>query len=141
MLRVAHPALYEAGRDLLIGLNSVPELHPAVENWTSVFGAISIISNRESPVHRDSGTNARWYDALTNIGGDIDTRMDWPSFGIQLQYRSGTTILFSGYAIPHGVAGSEKERVCFAHYMKDNVHERFGVEAPNWMKLDFYKGV
>lgn len=139
MLRVAHPKLFEAGRDVLLAMRSVPDLVPAVQNWTSVFGAISIVANRESPVHRDQGTNPRWFDALTSIGGDLETRLVLPGLGISLQYRSGTTVLFSGYTLAHRVSRSRAERVCFAHYMKDNVHERFGVEAPNWMNMSFYR--
>jgi hypothetical protein len=39
----------------------------------------------------------------------------------------------------HGVAECEGERICLAYYMRDKVHERMGVEAAPWMKMDYYR--
>lgn len=139
--RVAHPKLYEAGRDTLVAMQRHPDLVEVAREWSSVYNAVSVVSNRHCPIHRDVGTNAAWYDCLTTIGGDSDMEMHWPALGVSLAYRSGTSVLFSGYTIAHTVSKSESERVCFAHYMKDNVHETFGIADPGWMDLHTYRNV
>jgi len=141
IVRVAHPDLYDAGLIAFMEMHNIPEVAECLQCWSSIFSAISVIANRESPIHRDAGTRSEWYDFLVSIGGDPDTRMVWPSLGVQLAYTSGTGVLFSGYCIPHGVGKSKADRVCIAGYMKDNVHERFHVRAPGWMNIEMYDNV
>jgi hypothetical protein len=138
VLRIAHPGLYKAGLDVQRAMQSMPDIAEASQHWNSVFTAIGVVANRQSPLHRDTGTRAAWYDILTTIGGDAESVMDWPSLGLRLQYQSGTTLVFSGYTLAHQVPLSREDRFCIAYYMKENVHERFGVEAVGWMKTDYY---
>ncbi|KAH7904967.1 hypothetical protein BJ138DRAFT_984935, partial [Hygrophoropsis aurantiaca] len=59
-LYVMHPNLYKAGREVMVkfgqeldlttDLDGLEELLPV---WGSVFNAVSVISNRETPLHRD----------------------------------------------------------------------------------------
>jgi hypothetical protein len=133
--RVAHPDLYWAGRNAFLALQEIEEINEVMTMWNSVFNGVSIIVDRESPLHRDVGTRAAWYDILATIGGDVDTSMRWPGLGISVSYRSGTVVLFSGFTIPHCVEMSEMDRVCFAYYMKESVHARTSVLSPSWMTI------
>jgi hypothetical protein len=135
---VSHPRLYHMGRSSLIHLGDMPEIKEIARHWSSVYSAVSIVSNRDTPLHRDTGTQPPWYDILATIGGDPDTTMDWPSLGIRGQYRSGTCVLFSGNCIPHMVRRSLQDRVVVAYYMKDNVLEEANVEGAPWMEQDMY---
>jgi hypothetical protein len=136
---VAHPELYRAGLTTLSNTRDMPEISEVVKIWSSVYSAVSIVSNRECPLHRDTGTDAEWFDFLTTVGGDWNTEMSWPQLGINIAYTSGTSVLFSGYTLAHTVTTSEEERLCIAHYMKGNVFERFGVCGPSWMYSTVYK--
>lgn len=138
ILRVMHPALYESGRATVKKLWQYPELHPALEYWPSVFNAVTALSNRETPFHRDNYSRAQWYDLLTTIGPYQDAVMEFPGLGMKLRYNSGTVVGFSGKIVRHGVGDCKGDRVCLAYYMRDKVHERMGIEAAQWMKEAYY---
>jgi len=137
--RVVHPELYEAGRQAYIAMQGHPGVRDSVRQWSSVYSAISAMANRMTPLHRDVGSLAEGYDLLVTIGGDVWTKMLWPSLGVELAYRTGTAVFFSGYSIPHEVPESHAERFCLAYYMKDDVHERFGVKGASWMEYGIYQ--
>jgi hypothetical protein len=67
--------------------------------------------------------------------------MELPSIGIRMAYKSGTVMAFSGKMLRHGVPECDGERICLAYYMRDKVHERMGVEAAQWMKMQYYADV
>jgi hypothetical protein len=136
--RVAHPALYITGHSAFAAMQDLPEITKILPIWSSVFNGVSIICNRDTPPHRDTGTLDRWFDILATIGGDYNTVLKLNSIGLDLAYRSGTVVLFSGAALIHSVAASEANRVCFAYFMKNRIHEKFGIRAPNWMELSIY---
>jgi hypothetical protein len=141
ILRVIHPALYECGRETIQRLHGHPELHPALEKWPSVFNAITILSNRETPLHRDNYSRPEWYDILTSVGPYQNAVLDFPGVGLKLAYDSGTVVGFSGKVLRHGVRKCEGERVCLAYYMRDKVHERMGTEVAQWMKHKYYENI
>jgi hypothetical protein len=139
--RVAHPSLYDAGHATFAAMQDLPEIAECLQTWSSVFSGVSIIANRETPAHRDTGTLAKWFDILATIGGDTDTKLNLLSIGAEMAYRSGTVILFSGALLAHSVAACEAERVCFAYFMKNKIHERFGIRAPSWMESSVYSNL
>jgi hypothetical protein len=139
MLRVMHPDLYECGRKTIQELCQYEDLHPALASWPSVFNAVTILSNRETPLHRDNYSREQWYDILTTIGPYQQATLELPGIGLKLQYNPGTVVGFSGKILRHGVPQCDGERVCLAYYMRDKVHERMGVEAAQWMKYKRYE--
>ncbi|KAH9911111.1 uncharacterized protein B0H18DRAFT_1129098 [Fomitopsis serialis] len=70
MLRIMHPDLYDAGRASIEALRSDPDRASIVDLWHNPFNALSVITNRASPVHRDMLSPKEWYDILMTIGGD-----------------------------------------------------------------------
>ena len=139
MLRVMHPALYSAGRQMMQCLASNDSLRSAISQWSSVFNACTLLSNRWTPNHRDNYSRAQWYDILTTFGAYRGAFLNLSSIGLKLQYSSGTVVGSSGKILQHGVPECEGERMCLAYYMRDKVHERMGVEAAPWMKMDYYQ--
>jgi hypothetical protein len=139
ILRIMHPALYTAGGQTMQRLSADDSLRSALSQWSSVFNACSLLSNRWTPNHRDSYSRVQWYDILTTFGPYRGAILNLPSVGLHLQYPSGTVVGFSGKMLRHGVAECEGERICLAYYMRDKVHERMGVEAAPWMKMDYYR--
>lgn len=139
ILAVVHPGLYRSGSETIQRLwQGQPHLNSALQHWGSVFNAVTILANRETPQHRDNLSRAEWYDMLASVGLYQDAIFELPGVGVRLSYYSGTVIAFSGKILRHGVPECEGERVCLAYYMRDNVHERMGVEAASWMKTRLY---
>ena len=123
-----HPELYWAGREALLALisspNEVSDTEVAFEilkHWGSPFTGLSVIQNRETPVHRDVQGRHPWMDILTTVGPYTNGRMELRSLGYRLKYESGTMVGICGKAVPHA--------------MRDKVHERLGIAAPSWMTL------
>uniref|UniRef100_A0A8H8CDQ2 2OGFeDO JBP1/TET oxygenase domain-containing protein n=2 Tax=Psilocybe cubensis TaxID=181762 RepID=A0A8H8CDQ2_PSICU len=89
ILSIIHPAQFRAGIEFLERISSQPEIiHKAellkhiLTFWTSPFGVISVISNRDTPFHRDNGSCHPWYDLLMPLGNYENGRIELPGVGI-----------------------------------------------------------
>lgn len=146
MLRIMHPDQYAAGREAVEELFTSPEKLADPEDtisllplWSSVFNGVSIISNRESPPHRDSKTRFEWFDILTTNGNYSDGWLNLPGLQLKLAYNPGTVVAFSGKLLLHEVKAVEGDRVCLAYYMRDCIHKFLGVGPAGWRKWDDIK--
>jgi hypothetical protein len=145
ILSIIHPELYHSGRDTLLALARQPtkvkeaDLYVnLLQYWSSGFSGMSVISNRECPMHRDIQARKPWYDILATFGDYKDGRLELPNLGIRLEYNPGTVVGLAGRVVRHGVAHCTGNRVCLAYYMRDTVHERAGIQAPGWMNGSVY---
>jgi len=140
ILAVIHPDLYEIGRETLKRLRDVPEiLHQDVlSRWSSAYSGVAIISQRETPPHRDGNSMYHWYDMLVTLGSYQDCNLNLPGLGISLEYGPGTVVGLSGMVLEHEVTKFEGERVCYAYFMKDSVHEWAKVRPGTWMNTKHY---
>ena len=113
--------------------------HPNVNLWPSFFSGIQVIVNHDTPPHRDMGGSPTCYDFLLNSGTHKLSRLDLPDLGTSLSYGPGTLVAVSGKVLLHGVKWWEGgERVCIAHFIKDAVHARLGLERPQWRRQQTY---
>lgn len=136
VLSVTQPALYALNRECLLQLSERPELKDHLAVWGFVFNAVSVVSNRSSPTHRDQKSGHPEYsDILVSLGGDAKTVLDLVSLGIRCKYSSGSAAVFSGNVILHGVSDSVNDRVCIAGYTRPAVHCSVGLGAANWVTL------
>lgn len=139
-MSILHPGLYAAGMQCMYALGTVEEdplVRSTMETWPSIFNAIQIISNRETPRHRDPQTRCEWFDLLCTLGTYITADLFLEGLGLKLDYQPGTLVAISGRLIPHSVGKCPPDRVCYAFYMRNALHKRFGVENPGWMKLKY----
>ena len=65
--------------------------------------------------------------------------MKLPGLGISLEYGPGTVVGLSGQAIEHAVPNYEGDRVCYAYFMRDNVHEWVNIACKDWMETSYYE--
>ena len=101
--------------------------------WTTPFSGYGLISNCNTPLHRDNNSQGPWYDCLTTIGDyEIGGRLVLKNLGLELDYASGTMVFLLGKLVRHGVSNINGNRVCIAQYMRDNVHERMRVRSADW---------
>jgi hypothetical protein len=141
MLAVIHPHLYESARETFNRLRKVAEIQPqhVLGQWTSVYSGISIISNRITPPHRDSKSRFPWYDLLVTLGKYRNCNLELPGLGISLEYGPGTVVGLSGMMLEHAVPSFEGDRVCYAYFMRNKVHERMKVAGHVYMNVEYYE--
>ncbi len=136
------PQLYD------VGMSAIQEfregrhhsaLHPNVDYWTSVWTGFSMIINRITPFHRDGGGAPTDYDLLISSGTHKGCVLDIPDIGLTVNYLPGTAVLLTGRILRHGVVEWKGgERICQARFIKDAVHDRFGLPRPDWVMYDSY---
>jgi len=137
-----HPQLYEDGMrgiSLLEDWSSANDLgmNRALSLWPTVFTNISVIANRCTPLHCDPQSRASWYDIIVNVGEYTDCIMAIPTLGIELVYKPGTAVAFSGRLLRHRVNAVEGNRYCLTYYMRDNIHHWANVpRCADWMRID-----
>lgn len=135
MLSFMHPAQYHMGISCIEKLPQHCGDHDAVETWNSVFNSLQVISNRETPLHRDNGSMASWFDVLVTVGPYKSAKFCLPGVGLPCRYDSGTMMALSGRVLQHGVTDIEGERICIANYMRKNVQERVETSLAGWSYL------
>lgn len=100
--------------------------------WPTVYPGMDVIANRLSPKHWDTGGGVNFYDHLLSLGQDHNAKLRLHDFDADFAYKPGTSVLFSGKVLAHEVGEweADKERIVIAHYAKDDVQDRLGVERP-----------
>ncbi|KAG2353238.1 hypothetical protein BDR07DRAFT_1496653 [Suillus spraguei] len=99
-LRVMHPQQYFAGLRALSHLGDkavskeLPQMPETLQYWASVFNSLSIISNWETPNHRDHLSIPECFDILTTVGNYSNAQMSMPSLQLEFRYDSGCMIAF-----------------------------------------------
>ncbi|KAG2133582.1 uncharacterized protein EDB93DRAFT_1065162, partial [Suillus bovinus] len=79
-LRIMHPEQYWAGLQTFSSLGEqaeskeLPRMSEILEYWASVFNTLSIISNRQTPYHRDHLSIPECFDILTTVGNYSNAR-------------------------------------------------------------------
>lgn len=128
------------GLQMLTKLRKRKRTKKVAEKWQSVCTGVSVISNRISPKHRDSKGRPEWFDVLANFSkGGYSPRFLVTDLGLNLEYSSGTVIGFCGSILEHEVKDWGKfDRVCYAHFMRENVRARLDVAPATWAKYEDY---
>jgi hypothetical protein len=139
ILRVIHPDLFFMGLVTMKKMGSKADPPEVLRLWYSLFNGVQIISNRETPVHRDHNSRWEWYDLLTSVGPYKNAILVFPGLGLTFQYDSGTVLGICGRLIRHGVSEAEGERICVAYFMRENVQKRLETRYAGWNKWDSYR--
>lgn len=141
ILAVIHPSLYDAGWQTIRRLRDTPGIgrQDVLIRWASVFSGVAVISNRYTPPHRDGSSRWHWYDILVTLGRYQNCNLELPGLGISLEYGPGTVVGLSGKTLEHAVPSFEGDRVCYAYFMKNDVHEWANVPASHWMNTKYYE--
>lgn len=107
-----------------------------VRQWPSIFSGISVISNRETPPHLDNKGYDPAFDALLTGGTYTEAWLTLDDIGGEFLYNPGTCVIVNGKVFKHGVKDWDKgDRVCYAHFVRDDVHAFAGCERAPWLKL------
>ncbi|TFK16788.1 hypothetical protein FA15DRAFT_564839, partial [Coprinopsis marcescibilis] len=84
--------------------------------WPSPFSRVAVISNRETILHRDMQGGQNLCDILSTVGQYEDGRFEVSLLGLQSVYNLGCMIALLGFALQHGAAKVNGERVSFAGF-------------------------
>jgi hypothetical protein len=107
--------------------------------WPTFFSGIEVISNRITLPHRDKNTPFSAYDFLVSTGRYKQAFITLHDVSAELSYAPGTVVAISGRVLHHSVLDWDEtvspkgERLCIAHFIRDTVHDRLGVEWPDWV--------
>jgi hypothetical protein len=147
ILSIIQPELFDMGVQALQALESEPELCDNPERlrevlrcWHLPFSALSVISNRSSPLHCDTGGRPEWMDMLLALGEYDNGRFGVPLFGYTFKYNPGTIITLSSKIFRHG-ATCNGNRAAIAFYMRDNVLNRLGLPSGTWLQQADYQNL
>lgn len=138
ILSIIQPELFQSGQEAFRRLaadphacNNPERLMDILATWYAPFSALAIISNRSTPLHRDSGGRPEWFDFMLALGNYDNGRFAVPALGYTFKYNPGTLIALSGKIFRHG-AECPGDRACIIFYMRDNVLNRLGIGAGSW---------
>jgi len=140
-----HPELYTAGCEAMKLIVREPNrvrkgytLHDIFQVWALPHNVVSVISNRQTPLHRDSGNAFPWPDMLLALGSYECGELNLPGLGLGLRYKSGTAVGILSRLIRHG-AECDGQRACIALYMKENVLKELEMGDVGWMNMSIYE--
>jgi hypothetical protein len=140
LLSVIDPDLLQAGISAITQLKHIHQDTPILSLWNSAFSAIGVIVNRKTLAHRDQGGWPACLDMLVAAGNYQDARLVLDDIGASLVYKPGALVALCGKVLRHSVHNwSGGERICYAHYMRNNVHNRLQVKQNTWRQLGDYK--
>ena len=141
-MAIMHPDSYQAGMATMRALpyhanaNGVEEIAEVVEEWNSIFNAVSVMTNRQSPYHRDLNLPAESFDLLVTIGDYKNGWMVIPTLSKRFDYCPGTVMAFSGHLLRHGVNQVQGNRGCLVYYMREPVMKWVDVQPPRFMHYE-----
>jgi Oxygenase domain of the 2OGFeDO superfamily len=136
ILLLTCPELHDTGMKALDKVRAGKNMHREynnVELWPSCFTGMQVIVNRTTPSHRDKGGSPPLFDLLVSAGTHTSAKFILPEIGLELSYLPGAVVILCGRIFLHKVPGWDGgERICVAHMMKDNVHDRQDIARPSW---------
>ncbi|KIJ63239.1 hypothetical protein HYDPIDRAFT_92670 [Hydnomerulius pinastri MD-312] len=138
LLAIVHPELYRhssAVREQLLADEEIMDLHELIRAWPTLFTAISVMYNRETPFHRDSKSAPQWYDLFLSVSSYTDAILELPTLGIRAHYMPGTATLFSGLLLRHGVSPvNQGDCIGYVFYMRPSVFHFASISLGKWVK-------
>jgi hypothetical protein len=100
-------------------------------NSLVIYSGLQVIVNRTTQPHHDSEGCHTHFDLLVSLG--THTSLQLCEMGIYFEYVPGTIISICDKVLLHEVEGWKGgERICVAHFIKDDVHSQIDVPRPAW---------
>jgi len=135
VLAVTNPGQYQAGMNMLKALKDDPnllrepeEIVKVDECWSNPFSGVAVISNRETPTHKDIYGRNEWYDVLATMGTHPTIPFHLPGIETTLAYSPRTIVALCGRILSHSVDAIPcGDRACFAWFMRENVRSYLNI--------------
>lgn len=134
LLYVVHPQLYAAARHALLSAAARSgRVRQALAHWPSLWHNLQIISNRESPYHRDMSGKPPWYELLMTLGSYPRATLVLRNAGMQLAYLPGTAVFMASKVLHHGVAKVDPDRLVYTWFMSACLHDNHAAPDVPWV--------
>jgi hypothetical protein len=78
------------------------------------------------------------HDVLASFGIGHDAILKISDIGASISFPPGSLIMLLSKVFEHSADWTMGERICVPHFMKDEVHEKFGMSVPILPKLGDY---
>ncbi|KAG1882450.1 hypothetical protein F4604DRAFT_1577245 [Suillus subluteus] len=111
-------------------------MHHFLKHWASVYTGAAVMCNRQSLDHRDPRCPPEAFDILTCIGSYRHMVMQLKNFGIELAYNPGVMVSYSGRLIRHGISIPEGDRIVWAWFLRDSVHNYARTPRPDYARYN-----
>ena len=141
LVAVMNPEVYNTGVRCIQAFNDDPDmvaksgqLQELLEVWSSPYPVVSLISNQDSPLHRDNGGDYSSMDLLASVGDYVNGRFNVPGLGPDLLYSSGTVIGVASWVVHHR-ATARGQQLCLAMWLQQNVLASSNIPAPDWVQI------
>jgi hypothetical protein len=141
-LHVMHPELYWASVRTHVELGSwaakqgLEDMQQCLKHWAAVYTGAAVMCNHDSPDHRDPKCPPEAFDVLTCIGSYSRAIMRLTNLGIDLVYKPGVMVSYSGRLVRHGIRVDEGDRIVWAWFMQDSVHNYASTPRPNYARYN-----
>ena len=142
-----NPEVFAAGVQCIDIICKTPErvdkredLSEILGIWTSPYTGFSLMSNRDSPLHRDNGGGYTAMDTLLTVGEYRNGWLNFPGLGYRLFYNSGTVVTLAGRVVRHGASASG-QRLCCAWYLRSTVLQALNIEEPGWVTVNDLRNI
>jgi hypothetical protein len=139
---ILNPHVFNAGIKIVQAIDTSPELVNKGETlphilaaWSTPFIVLSLMNNRDTPVHRDNRSGFTVNDMLITVGPYSNKVLELPSLGCRFRYHSGTIASFSGRLLTHA-ASADGERLCISQYLRESVLQAFNITDDMWTTLE-----
>ena len=139
VLAVINPRQYNMAREIKRRTMSQGYCTPVLQQWASVYTAVTILANRSTRYHRDMGSRYEWYDLLTSFGPYVQAPLYLAPIGLRINNYPGTVCAFSGMAFSHTVRSISSSRLAMALYMREDMREGFAVPPSPFMHQDDFE--
>lgn len=133
-----HPDQYRMGYQVMRQLAHYPRVQECLTRWPSIFNALTVVSNRGCPMHRDHKGSFPLFDILASTGHYSSAPWLVMPLGLQLPNRPGSICGVSGKAFRHGAVLADGPRLCHAFYMRKELQDFTNVLPCSWMTQDVY---
>ena len=119
-------------------LNACKMRDTAIGNWPFALGAVQIIANRATLLHRDPSGIQGMYDLLFTVGDyGEQAYVALPSLGVSIPYDSGTVVVLDAGSVEHGVPEVNGHRVCLAGFNRRETVKCWATDkAPHLLNKD-----
>lgn len=139
ILSIAHPDLFEVAQDVAAAASAGGRaVEEALAVWPAIFNRLQVLSNRETPFHRDNSGEATWYDLLLTFGTHDPATLVMRNLGIEVAYGPGSAVLLCSQLIHHGVARVDPDRICYAWFFNRHLQANMHVSDVGWMDVERY---
>ncbi|KIK73414.1 hypothetical protein PAXRUDRAFT_178495, partial [Paxillus rubicundulus Ve08.2h10] len=136
ILSAVHPKLYaqaSAVIEQLCANEEIMDLHGLINEWPSVFTAITFLQNRESPFHRDPKSIPQGYDVFLSIGSYGEAILELSTLGIRFRNTPGPVVLCSGSFLRQGMSiADDGKRIGYVFHMHPSIFDYALIPQPPW---------